>query len=193
MYLCKHCGKFSKALKKNESQQAICAKCGVSTGTPVVPGQFASPLTQQTGDDNLPPGFGAMIEFTPTTGSTYRGSMVLKYPGQIDIPGTPYCHVLPRQPEVKRTIVDEKETLLLNGQLKAVIGVAKTSKLLGLTDDVNPNYGRLVIAEDGHHTFVAALRAGLPVTLMLYADTRSYPFKDWTECKYVNEFGDTNG
>ena len=58
-----------------------------------------------------------MIEFTKMPGSTiYRGTMILKYPGPIDIPGQPYCHVLPRQPQVLMLLEAERRRLVAHGQ-----------------------------------------------------------------------------
>ena len=106
MYLCKHCGKFSKSTKMSESQEPTCPKCGTSIHIP--PLNSPVPLTREAvkpKDDSLPPGFGAIIQFTPipqeTSDTKYlRGTMVLKYAAPLDIPGTNYCLVLPMQAKV---------------------------------------------------------------------------------------------
>jgi hypothetical protein len=188
VYLCRHCGKFSKSIKQNESSQPMCGKCQKPTSDPLIGGPHPQDRgSSQTSD--LPPGFGSMIAFTsdPLL-SEYRGVMVLKYPEPIDIPGTSFCYVLPMQDKVKKSIVEDKVKMIQSGELNPVVEVAKTDKLHSLTDDPNPGAGFLVLADNFHHTFVAALKVGVAVTLRLIKGGYSHPYKNWSECKYVEQF-----
>ena len=196
MFLCRNCLKLSKAAKPNENHVQICPKCRAPvtqapTGT--------APLLQSESSDSsfnqlLPAGFGGVAFFEDGTFQTDDGravgKMLLAYAHPLDIPGTNYCTVLPGQDKVKRSIVDEKCRLLLEGKAKGeypMVAVRKNTKN-NMDDEPSRSGFRLIIAEDHHHTFVAALRSQVPIWLYLLRNRAVDDIPDWTYCRYVDKF-----
>ena len=181
MFVCRHCHCISAEAGLGEDGVRRCQFCnspedcapGVKTEKSSVP-QYKQPL---------PAGFGfATPNVENVDKDEYLGEVTLHYPLCLDIPGTPYCHVLPCQSEVSRGIVKAKMEELRRNHGMIVLDVCRAA------DKNEVSTGRLVLADDGHHTFVAALRLGRPVTLRLLRGEWVADHQSWAGCKYSDAF-----
>jgi hypothetical protein len=197
MLLCRHCLKLSKTTKSNGNWEDCCPKCL----TPINKPAYGNPPLVQTGSSHdesdrlLPPGFGGVayfeqVLFEMELHGWVVGRMLLAYAYRLDIPGTNYCTILPAQWEVSRKIVAEKCRELLAREANGVYPFVTVRKNTKKTIWGEPASGghRMVLGEDHHHTFVAALKSQVPVWLYLLQTPAHDETPDWTVCKYVDSF-----
>lgn len=194
MFICRNCGKFSKKTPAQQKKLNICRKCLCDLKEPVQGGPIPIPtkpdnLTEATGTVLLYPGFGGAIEFEPHKdfgeqkspwGGELKQQYVLRYAEAMDIPGTGYHHILPFQNEVRRGTVKAKMALIQDMQRRGEI----PSVIVGKDE----HHRGLALIDDGHHTFVAALKLGAPILLRLGYGKVSGAQASWKTCVYVDEF-----
>jgi hypothetical protein len=165
-HICLHCGRF-----RNKVSEQACAKCN-------------SPFDRPPDQRKLPQGCDRWVihfemggDFSPVSQALevgeIRGRAVLQFDEAHDIPGTDFSLVCPMQSEVVRGIVDQKMTDLLGNPRSVQVAVGKDSQT-----------GHLVLADNFHHRFVAALRAKVPVVLYLTAAGFESGLTSWKGCPY---------
>jgi hypothetical protein len=188
MFICRNCGKFSKK-PIEQKKRSICPKCEWDYTRPI---NGPEPVAIQVGSVGggtvaLHPGFVGVINLTPRVTPVSEGAprtpgqkFVLNYSESVDIPGTAYHHILPTQDRVSRNIVGQKMELIKEMRAKGVlpeVGVGKEKLMKGLA-----------LSYDGHHTFVAALRLGSPIILLLCGGLENAALASWVGCTYVDRF-----
>jgi hypothetical protein len=187
MFICLRCGRFSKKLP-DEKKDGKCSGCGSVLPKSVQEPNSGSLTDTDSGkSEGAPhPGFTGVLLFEASTGlgetelykAPFVGKCLLRYAESLDIPGTAYNDILPTQPGVSRTIVQNKINEFKDldpakGQYPYTI-VGKYKRYRGLS-----------LQDDGHHTFVAALKARVPIMLYLVkAEMMGGVFPNWKECKY---------
>jgi hypothetical protein len=177
-------------METNVKGQVVCPMCKTPAQTPLSEKEGdPSPVLAKDHKDLLPPGFVGVVPFTETyPAGEFRGRFLLKYNDSLNIPGTNYCTVLPQQATVARDIVEKRCKELGNGEKYPMVCVATVAKTSYFTDQPLESYGPLVLDDDGHHTFVAALKAKVPIWLYLKDTEWDSYLKNWTGCTYVDSF-----
>ncbi|QRK08102.1 hypothetical protein JQX13_50530 [Archangium violaceum] len=157
---------------------------------PGAPNPFASPSGPQVTQGPVtrpttPLGPPTAADFTPparpfkNTNRPVIGIHTYNPPKQ-DIPGTRFDHINPSQQHVSNQIVQQKlDSWKANG----------VPQPISVPVYVAPNTGKLTIAGDGHHTFVAAMKGGYPMDLHLVKmPGMGLPalHSDWQKCTYAD-------
>jgi hypothetical protein len=124
---------------------------------------------------NIPQGF---TEVNPPEGTGFNAvyaRRIYRPDKPIDVPGSSYNYILPNQQHVDPKIV--------NAKLEAwgESGPPSTPVVPLIIDRKS---GKLMIGGDGHHTFVACLKAGFAVQLELKKTPFATNATDWTYCTY---------
>lgn len=134
------------------------------------------------GPDVLPAGAwtgsSATWEIVSDIGSGFKkvyAKCILSLEKSYDLPGTDFQMVCPMQDHVNPKIVAAKVEAFKNKapDKNPVVPVV-----------YNKSTGHVTINGDGHHTFVACLKAQVPVCLYLYKVPFAGQHKDWRTCSY---------
>jgi Domain of unknown function (DUF4157) len=133
-----------------------------------------SALIQRVGENSIPDGFEPV---EPPEGRGFKQVFARRRynPVPMDIPGTHYDYILPNQQHINPDIVQQKLDQW---------GVSGPSGTPVVPVMIDRNSGKLMIAGDAHHTFVACLKAGFPVQLDLNKTVFATTARDWTWCTY---------